>query len=107
MLLGEGEAVFFWVSVGRTLAWSPVVCASREVAAQGGRHVEVADLVAGGVAVDADDAVLRLAVLVGSEDEAHGCSLRCPSTLDGSGVRGRMASREVRRSSEWWKPVYE
>src|SRR6478752_10345236 len=44
-----------------------------EVAAQLRRDVEVDDLVTGGVANDADDAVLRLAVLVGGEDDlGHG-----------------------------------
>ena len=63
--------MFFWVSVGSTLALVAVGVGGREVAAQGGRDVEVADLVACGVAADPDDAVLGLAVLVGSEDDSH------------------------------------
>jgi hypothetical protein len=45
---------------------------SAEVAAQRGRDVQVADLVPVGVAVDPDHPVLRLAVLVRSEHDAHG-----------------------------------
>ena len=28
--LAKENAVFFWVSVGRTAAWSPLMCASRK-----------------------------------------------------------------------------
>ena len=49
----------------------PSRCAAREVAAQSGGDVDVADLVARGVAVDPDDPVLGLAVLVRAEDDRH------------------------------------
>ena len=84
--LGVGERGVL-LGVGRQhRAWSPVMCASANVAAQRGRHVEVADLVPRGVADDADDAVLRLAVLVRSQDRRHAPTLAMPWTVVGSSV---------------------
>ena len=71
LLLGVGVAGLL-LGVGRQ---HPGLVAGQvgagEVAAERRGDVDVADLVAFGVAVDAHDAVLRLAVLVGSEHDAH------------------------------------
>jgi hypothetical protein len=71
VFLGEREGGVLLGVGGQHRALVPGDVGGREVPAQGGRDVEVADLVAVGVAVDPHDAVLRFAVLVGAQDDAH------------------------------------
>jgi hypothetical protein len=69
--LGVGEGGVLLGVGGQHLALVTGRVRLGEVAAQRRRHVEVVDLVPRGVATNADDAVLRLAVLVGSQDRGH------------------------------------
>ena len=71
VLLGEREDGVL-LGVGRQdPAWSPVVCASVKSPRSEVETFRSRISWRGGVAVDADEAVLGLAVLVGSQDDGH------------------------------------
>ena len=93
MPLGEGERRVL-LGVGRQhLRLVAVGVRGREVAVQRGGHVEVADLVARGVAHDAHDARLRLAVAVRSQHDPH--ASRQPPPLRRRGAPARRARSRV------------
>ena len=75
LLLGEGEGGVLLGVGGQDVCLVAGDVGVVEPASQRGGDVEVPDLVAGGVAVDADDAALGLAVLVGAQANGHGDQL--------------------------------